>query len=213
MKNLPTFEQFINETAIIEKFKREKPTDVVFTINDEELDELLQDKFKLELEYQEVKGDSYYILPKKEFERFMDLADSSGFDIDYENSEDALVDVYESFLNESGEYKVKKGVWRDFDSLEITPNDRIQFKQDGDKWIVRVVTASDHTDKRAMAKLGFKSVTQGSIVGVVNFWQDNMERPVTLTKDEFDEIIKIVDSGWRSHAKSFADFYRNRQPD
>jgi hypothetical protein len=64
-----------------------------------------------------------------------------------------------------------------------------------------------------MAKLGFKSVTQGSIVGVVNFWQDNMERPVTLTKDEFDEIIKIVDSGWRSHAKSFADFYRNRQPD
>lgn len=121
--------------------------------------------------------------------------------------------INENTVNESGEYKVKKEVWRDFDSLEITPNDRIQFKQDGDKWIVRVVTASDHADKRAMAKLGFKNVDQSGIAGVVQFWQDSNQRPVTLTKDEFDEIIKIVDSGWKSHAKSFADFYRNRQPD
>jgi hypothetical protein len=77
-----------------------KDTDVVFTIDDEKLDQMVNSRFSSQLDYQEVDGDSYYILNQRDFDRLIDLADSSGFDVDYENSEDSVLFIYEN-VNEN----------------------------------------------------------------------------------------------------------------
>ena len=91
MKNIQTFESFLNENS----------NDVIFSVDDDKLDTMLTSKFGRQLDYTDVKGDSYYVLSRRDFDRFIDLADSSGFDIDYENSEDAVIDVIESVVNEA----------------------------------------------------------------------------------------------------------------
>ena len=56
---------------------------VTFSIDDDKLDTLLHDKFSKYIDYIEDDGlDSYYTLPQRQFDRFIDLADSSGFDTD-----------------------------------------------------------------------------------------------------------------------------------
>ena len=70
------------------------PNNIIFSINDEKLDDILQANHSRELEYRkDVTGDVYYILPTKEFDRFIDYADSAGYDVDYENSEDSVIYV------------------------------------------------------------------------------------------------------------------------
>ena len=70
------------------------PNNIIFSINDEKLDDILQANHRRELEYRkDVTGDVYYILPIKEFDRFIDYADSAGYDVDYENSEDSVIYV------------------------------------------------------------------------------------------------------------------------
>jgi len=91
MKHIPTFESFLNESS----------NEVIFSIDDDKLDQLLNARFSRQLDYKDDKGDSLYVLPKREFDRFIDLADSSGFDVDYENSEDSVVYVQESVVNEA----------------------------------------------------------------------------------------------------------------
>ena len=86
MKNVHTFEEFLNESS---------QDEIVFSIDDDKLDTLLNSRFSRSLDFREIQGDSYYVLSKREFDRFIDLADSSGFDVDYENSEDAVIDVIE----------------------------------------------------------------------------------------------------------------------
>ena len=91
MKHLQTFESFLNESE----------DEVIFSVDDDKLDQLLNARFSRQLDYKDDKGDSLYVLPKREFDQFIDLADSSGFDVDYENSEDSVVYVKESTVNES----------------------------------------------------------------------------------------------------------------
>jgi hypothetical protein len=67
--------------------------DIIFSVDDDKLDQLLHDFHKRELDYVNIKGDEYYILPQKDFDRFIDAAASRGFDVDYENSEDTVVYV------------------------------------------------------------------------------------------------------------------------
>ena len=70
------------------------PNNIIFSINDEKLDDILQANHRRELEYRkDVTGDVYYILPTKEFDRFIDYADSAGYDVDYENSENSVIYV------------------------------------------------------------------------------------------------------------------------
>ena len=70
------------------------PNNIIFSINDEKLDDILRANHSRELEYKkDVTGDVYYILPTKEFDRFIDYADSAGYDVDYENSEDSVIYV------------------------------------------------------------------------------------------------------------------------
>jgi len=72
----------------------EESSDVItFSIDDDKLDQLLHDFHERELDYVKVKGDDFYTLPRKEFDRFIDAADSRGFDVDSENSEDSVIDI------------------------------------------------------------------------------------------------------------------------
>ena len=66
---------------------------VIFSVDDDALDTLLNDNHRSELDYEDIHGDSYYKLNKRDFDRFIDYADSIGFDVDYENNEDAVVYV------------------------------------------------------------------------------------------------------------------------
>jgi hypothetical protein len=91
MKNIPTFEAFLNESK----------DEIIFSVDDDKLDQILHSKFERQLDYEDIKGDSYYSLPKRDFDRFIDLADSSGFDVNYDESEKSVVYVYESTVNES----------------------------------------------------------------------------------------------------------------
>ena len=70
------------------------PNNIIFSINDEKLDDILRANHSRELEYKrDVTGDVYYILSTKEFDRFIDYADSAGYDVDYENSENSVIYV------------------------------------------------------------------------------------------------------------------------
>ena len=85
MKHIHTFENFLNESS----------GEIVFSVNDDKLDNMLNNRFSSALDFKDVKGDSYYVLNNRDFDRFIDLADSSGFDVDYENSEESVIDVIE----------------------------------------------------------------------------------------------------------------------
>ena len=65
--------------------------DIIFTVDDDKLDQLLNDSFRNKLGYMDINGDSYYTLSTNDFDRFIDAAYSRGFDVDYENSEDSLI--------------------------------------------------------------------------------------------------------------------------
>ena len=65
--------------------------DIIFTVNDDKLDQLLNDSSRNKLGYMDINGDSYYTLSANDFDRFIDAAYSRGFDVDYENSEGSLV--------------------------------------------------------------------------------------------------------------------------
>jgi hypothetical protein len=121
--------------------------------------------------------------------------------------------IKESTVNEEEAYSVTKNTFRDYDSLNITQYDSIQFKEDGNKWIVRCVTAHDNIDKGALQKLGFGNSSSTRYAGISTFTKNANWHDLELTKKEFDQLVKIVDAGWASHAKAFADFYKNRQAD
>jgi hypothetical protein len=93
MKHIRTFESFVNESK----------DEVIFSIDDDKLDQLLHARFSRQLDYKDDRGDSLYVLPKRAFDHFMDLADSSGFDVDYEGSEDSVVYVMESSMSKLSE--------------------------------------------------------------------------------------------------------------
>ena len=88
-------EEVYDAKSFAQVFKNMSNTDnIIFSINDEKLDDILRANHSRELEYKkDVTGDVYYILPTKEFDRFIDYADSAGYDVDYDNSEDSVIYV------------------------------------------------------------------------------------------------------------------------
>jgi len=97
MKPVKTFKEFLNESK----------DEIIFSVDDDKLDQMLNARFSRQLDYADEGGDSFYVLVRKDFDRFIDLADSSGFDVDYENSEDSVISVQESLkenMNESSAY-------------------------------------------------------------------------------------------------------------
>jgi len=115
-----------------------KDDDVVFTIDDEKLDQMVNSKFGSRLDIEEVNGDSYYILNQRDFDRLVDLADSRGFDVDYENSEDSVLSIYEN-VNEnhiSEPYMFQVG--------DLVRNVNPQCKHYGSVGIVNSIQALDN---------------------------------------------------------------------
>ena len=80
----------IVEKKIVEATSTDK---VTFTVDDDKLDNKLHDMFKDKLDYKDDRGDSWYILDKKDFDRFIDYADSAGYDVDYDNSADSVIEL------------------------------------------------------------------------------------------------------------------------
>jgi len=115
MKHIQTFESFLNEAK----------DEIIFSVDDDKLDQMLNARFSSQLDYKDDRGDSLYVLPKRDFDRFIDLADSSGFDVDYENSKDSVVYVQESVVNEANKYQI----------TDFPVNSLIEFK-DGEIWKV-----------------------------------------------------------------------------
>ena len=116
MEHVKTFESFLNEAK----------DEIVFSIDDDKLDQMLNSKFSRQLDYKDDKGDSFYVLTRKDFDRFIDLADSSGFDVDYENSEDSVIAVQESLkenMNESSAYNDVVNILKDLHGF----SDKIRF--------------------------------------------------------------------------------------
>jgi hypothetical protein len=79
----------------------EAKDEITFSVDDDKLDQMLNSRFSSELDYKDAGGDSFYILSKRNFDRFIDAADSKGFDVDYENSEDSVIAIQESGVNEA----------------------------------------------------------------------------------------------------------------
>ena len=84
---------------IEKKFKlmlESKNDTVVFSVNDEKLDDLLHDHHSRELDYTTIRGDEFYVLSRREFDRFVNYAARRGFDVDYANSKDSVIAIEES---------------------------------------------------------------------------------------------------------------------
>lgn len=66
---------------INKKVVKEGPeNDVIFVINNGKLDDIFLDSsLSDKLDYENIKGDSFYVLPSKYYDRFVDKADSNGF--------------------------------------------------------------------------------------------------------------------------------------
>lgn len=85
-----------NKLGVVAKKVNESSTDLItFSVDDEKLDQLLHDFHGRELDYVNDKKDILYTLPRREFDRFIDAADSKGFDVDYNESEDSVIYVME----------------------------------------------------------------------------------------------------------------------
>jgi len=95
--------------GMVAKMDESKNDTVIFSVNDDKLDSLLHDHHGRELDFTTIRGDEFYVLPRREFDRFMDAADSKGFDVDYDNSEDSVIAVEENTtVSESNDLGVEE---------------------------------------------------------------------------------------------------------
>ena len=148
MKNLQTFEEFLNESL------NESNDEIVFSIDDDKLDQMLNSKFSRQLDYKDDKGDSFYVLDRKDFDRFIDLADSSGFDVDYENSKDSVIAVQEAlghteYIGENVNEATTDGTYIFFYATNLT---NIDYRKIFKGWEIKGVAENLSRDWVAFAK-------------------------------------------------------------
>lgn len=97
---------------IEKKFKlmlESKNDTVVFSVNDEKLDDLLHDHHSRELDYTTIRGDEFYVLSRREFDRFVNYAARRGFDVDYANSKYSVIAIEENTtVSESNDLGVEE---------------------------------------------------------------------------------------------------------
>ena len=129
---------------------------VTFTLDDGSLDDkfLSNKSLSRNLDYKEDGGDTYYVLPKRDFDRLQDWADSSGYDID-----EVIEVVDESVVNE-GKFKAgDKWQWKTKSGskvikiIRVESNGDIIAKEDGksqkfivrdaDKYLTKIITEAD----------------------------------------------------------------------
>jgi hypothetical protein len=84
---------------------------ITFSVDSQEIDEMLYNSFDSQLEYDDKNGDILYKLPKRQFDRLIDMADSRGFDVDYENSEESVIIVYDNYADGGKLPTITKEEW------------------------------------------------------------------------------------------------------
>lgn len=67
MRSIRSFDEFVNE----------KHNDVVFSVDGQKEDELLNARFGRRLDFKEVDGDEYYVLSATDFHSYMDLVNGT----------------------------------------------------------------------------------------------------------------------------------------
>jgi hypothetical protein len=85
--------QILKNKGIItenDQFSAPNEDKIIFSVNNGELDDMLNSKFSSQLDHVQDKGDTHYSLPSSEFSRFEDLAMSSGFDVDTDIDQDPM---------------------------------------------------------------------------------------------------------------------------
>jgi hypothetical protein len=134
---------FTVEVSKLEKGGKIDEDLVIFSVDDEKLDTLLHNNYHKNLDYITIKNDEYYTLNKRDFDRFIDSGDSNGFDVDYENSEDAVVYVIENVdKKEQGgsidktdlEYSLRLAI----EKLGVNPIAIKSVKKSGNKYTIVV---------------------------------------------------------------------------
>jgi len=192
MKHLKTFEGFINEAKDM----------VTFLVNNDKLDQLLNDYHGRELDYVKIKGDEYYTLPKREFDRFIDAAYSKGFEVGYEGDDNSDVYVQESKVNEAKimyqkgkSYQTGSGwtvyVDKDMSGLDIKVNNSAGWKLDPNDSREETFLLMDGGKQRA--SLTFK---EGNINSFAKKMWDLNDKTTSgekqgLTPDDYADIIRV----------------------
>ena len=105
--------------------------------------------------------------------------------------------------------KLNKNVYRDFDELEISQDNRVQFKKQGSNYLVRYVSSNSYMNDDIMKILPRTGETR--FAGRYYYSYDDNLNPTKLNKMQFEKLLSAVDKGFKKHAKTFADFYANRQ--
>ena len=107
--------------------------------------------------------------------------------------------------------KLNKNVFRDFDELEISQDNRVQFKKQGSNYLVRYVNSNSYMDDDIMKILPRTGETR--FAGRYYYTKDGNLNPIKLNKMQFEKLLTAIDKGFKQHAKSFADFYKDRVAD
>ena len=109
------------------------------------------------------------------------------------------------------EMKLNKNVFRDFDELELSQDNRVQFKKQGSNYLVRYVNSNSYMDDDIMKILPRTGQTR--FAGRYYYTYDSNLNPIKLNKSKFNKLLSLIDKGWKRHAKTFADFYKDRVAD
>ena len=105
--------------------------------------------------------------------------------------------------------KLNKNVYRDFDELVISQDNSVQFKKQGSNYLVRHVNSNSYMNDDIMKILPRTGETR--FAGRYYYTKDGNLNPIKLNKMQFEKLLTAIDKGFKQHAKTFADFYANRQ--
>ena len=105
--------------------------------------------------------------------------------------------------------KLVKKAYRDFDELTDGQDNSVQFKKQGSNYLVRYVNSNSYQDKDIMKFLPRTGQTR--FAGRYYYTYDGNLNTTKLNQAQFEKLLSAIDKGKKAYAKSFADFYANRQ--
>lgn len=148
------------EREVIEEGVTEAYSFITFSIDDEKLDDLLHKQFSKALDYFKEDGDEFYTLPQREFDRFIDAADSRGFDVDYEDSEESVLHIHESELtmnlyemrfSSAGVKELLSAIYYNWDKLKKAFKEEHHFNSFKD--VLDFIKGGDQEEQRELEDL------------------------------------------------------------
>ncbi len=163
---------------------------VTFSVNDDKLDTMLNSRFSNQLDFVNHMGDTYYTLPKAAFDRLIDLADSSGFDVDYENSENSVIDLLDvneiSTSGSAGGYETPNA----FGKLSDDNIEMLGYKK------VKKVQKESVKNKESQ----FMSMSKEMFLNEISYGQYKKD-PIASPKQKINYSINFINRGLREIEK------------